>query len=355
MSPAAGVVAPHDFDLERAVLGATFHSVDALRDVLAEATVADLFYIARHRAVVGALGELAAGLNGAPPARALVRAVAAARGDDLDDALLLALEDAGFLVTDVGPYLTQLRELAARREEHAAAVMLAKATRDATLWAAVRQRLAAAEAWRARSTDPARATETTHYIEPIAGFLAEEDPPVKVIFPELLPCGVIMLLHGEPRARKSLAAAELALAAATGTAPFGLARFAPAQPVSVLYVLEEDPRPLTRPRLRALVTARCGDTPPQTLHVAVRRGVDLDDPAWVVSGAWRVDPRLVTRANRPGNGGKNFPLLSRRPHGPSFFHGQVWEPLREDDDDDCGGPTVCRRTICPPECTYRGR
>ena len=70
--------------------------------------------------------------------------------------------------------------------------------------------------------------EVSDYLEPIAVFLAEEDKPVSVVFPDLLPCGVIMLLHGEPRARKSLAAFELALAAATGTAPFGLARFQPA-------------------------------------------------------------------------------------------------------------------------------
>jgi hypothetical protein len=120
-----------------------------------------------------------------------------------------------------------------------------------------------------------------YYIEPIAVFLAEEDPPEHVIFPELLPGGVIMLVHGEPRARKSLAAFELALAAATGTAPFGLSRFAPPGPAIVAYIQEEDPRTLTRPRLRALVKDRCGGAPPQTLHVAVRRGVDLDDPAWV--------------------------------------------------------------------------
>jgi hypothetical protein len=119
------------------------------------------------------------------------------------------------------------------------------------------------------------------YIDLIATFLAEDDPPVSMIFPELLPCGVIMLLHGEPRARKSLAAFELALAAATGTAPFGLARFMPSAAVPVLYVQEEDPRALTRTRLRALVNTRCGDAPPDTLRVAVRRGVDLDDPLWV--------------------------------------------------------------------------
>jgi hypothetical protein len=119
------------------------------------------------------------------------------------------------------------------------------------------------------------------YIDSIAAFLAEEDPPLNVVFPDLLPCGVIMLLHGEPRARKSLAALELALAASTGTAPFGLARFEPAAPVPVLYIQEEDPRSLTRPRLRALLKDRCGDSLPDTLHVAVRRGIDLDDPICV--------------------------------------------------------------------------
>jgi putative DNA primase/helicase len=119
------------------------------------------------------------------------------------------------------------------------------------------------------------------YIEPIGVFLAEEDAPTSHVFPGLLPCGVIMLMHGEPRARKSLTALELALAAATGTAPFGLARLTPTEPITVLYLQEEDPRALTRPRLRVLVEARCGDARPDTLYVAVRRGVDLDDPVWV--------------------------------------------------------------------------
>ena len=130
------------------------------------------------------------------------------------------------------------------------------------------------------------------YIEPVAVFLSEEDAPSHVIFPALLPCGVVMLLHGEPRARKSLAAFELALAAATGTAPFGLERFTPSAPIGVLYIQEEDPRSLTRPRLRRLVQERCGACPPATLHVAVRRGVDLDDPRWIA--------RLVADLKRLG-------------------------------------------------------
>lgn len=139
---------------------------------------------------------------------------------------------------------------------------------------------------------PAAELDASDYLEPIAVFLAEQDPPVRVVFPDFLPCGVILLLHGEPRARKSLAAFELALAAATGTAPFGLARFTPAAPVNVLYIQEEDPRALTRPRVRRLVRERCGGTPPATLHVAVRRGIDLDDPVWVA--------RIITDCRRLG-------------------------------------------------------
>ena len=119
------------------------------------------------------------------------------------------------------------------------------------------------------------------YLEDVAAFLAEEDPPTRWIFPDLLPADVLMLIHGEPRARKSLVGFELALSAATGTAPFGLAAFQPGAPIPVLYVQEEDTRSLTRPRLRRLVHERCGGRMPDTLKVVVRRGVDLDDPAWV--------------------------------------------------------------------------
>jgi hypothetical protein len=134
------------------------------------------------------------------------------------------------------------------------------------------------------------------YIDSIADFLSEDDVPVEVIFPDLLPRGVIMLMHGEARARKSLAAFEMALSAATGTAPFGLARFAPPQAVGVLYVQEEDPRALTRPRLRALVGARCGATTPETLHVAVRRGINLDEDDWVrriIADLKQLDAKLL--------------------------------------------------------------
>jgi hypothetical protein len=134
------------------------------------------------------------------------------------------------------------------------------------------------------------------YIEPIGTFLDEEDPPIEMLFPDLLPCGVLMLVHGDPRARKSLVAFELALSAATRTAPFGLERFTPLAPIPVLYVQEEDPRPLTRKRLRALVKARCGADRPDILKVAVRRGISLDDEMWVarlISDLKRLGIRLL--------------------------------------------------------------
>jgi hypothetical protein len=144
--------------------------------------------------------------------------------------------------------------------------------------------------------EEAAAAPPADYLERIAVFLAEPDPPVHVIFPELLPAGVLMLLHGEPRARKSLVAFELALSAATGTAPFGLPRLPPPAPVAVLYVQEEDPRPLTRARLRALIAERCFPEPPETLHVAVRRGISLDDRAWIerlIGDIRRLDVKLL--------------------------------------------------------------
>ncbi len=135
-----------------------------------------------------------------------------------------------------------------------------------------------------------------HYLEAIAHFIAEDDPPLTYIIPELVPAGVMTLIHGAPRSRKSLTAFELALAAATGTAAFGLARFTPPGKFGVLWIQEEDPRSLTRPRVRRLVAARCGDTPPDTLHVSVRRGVDLDDALWVakiIEDAKRLGAKLI--------------------------------------------------------------
>ncbi|HEY1277152.1 MAG TPA: AAA family ATPase [Thermoleophilaceae bacterium] len=132
------------------------------------------------------------------------------------------------------------------------------------------------------SLDPRR-----DYIQTIGEFLAEPDPPQDSVFPDLLPTDTLMVIHGDPRARKSLVGFELALSAATGTAPFGLECFKPAEPIPVLYVQEEDHRTPTKTRLARLVRERCGEAlPNERLHVIVRRGVSLDDPedvAWLTA------------------------------------------------------------------------
>jgi AAA domain/DnaB-like helicase N terminal domain len=129
--------------------------------------------------------------------------------------------------------------------------------------------------------DPAATAAAPAYVQSAADFLGESEQTPPWIFPGLLPQGVLMLLHGEPRARKSLVALELALAAHSGTAPFGIGPWIPAGPLSVLYVQEEDPRDLTRLRLRRLLAERGGAADPSTLWMAVRVGLSLDDPEWI--------------------------------------------------------------------------
>lgn len=139
-------------------------------------------------------------------------------------------------------------------------------------------------------------TRLEAYLELIGDFLTAADPERPAIFPELLPQGMIALLHGDPRSRKTLVGFELALSAATGTAPFGLRRFQPAESVSVIWVQEEDPRAPTRTRLRRLVQERCGAHMPDRLSVSVRRGVNLDDPGWVshlIEDMRRLDVQLL--------------------------------------------------------------
>jgi hypothetical protein len=110
-----------------------------------------------------------------------------------------------------------------------------------------------------------------------AEFLADEKREfVTYLIPTLLPTGVLCLVHGQPRAKESVVAFELARALASGQAPFGLVRFQPITTYRVLYIQEEDSRAWTQERIRPLVPH------PAALHggVIVGRGVNLDDPAW---------------------------------------------------------------------------
>jgi hypothetical protein len=92
-------------------------------------------------------------------------------------------------------------------------------------------------------------------------------------------------MHGEPRAKKSWAALDIAIALATGTPAFSLDRFKVAQPVPVLYLSQEDSRYLVRVRAKALLRGRGINQFPDTLAFSVHQNVDLESAEWL--------PRLI--------------------------------------------------------------
>jgi hypothetical protein len=118
------------------------------------------------------------------------------------------------------------------------------------------------------------------YIESGAEFLAGEDAPESFIVGELIPAGRTILAHGEPRTRKSWWAVELALAAATGTPAFGLARFTAPAAVPVLYSSQEDGRRDVRGRVRRFLAGRRLQAVPPGLFLSVHAGIDLESSEW---------------------------------------------------------------------------
>jgi AAA domain len=118
------------------------------------------------------------------------------------------------------------------------------------------------------------------YIEFAPSFLAVEDPPIEYLVNELLPTGVIALMHGEPRARKSWAELEITIALATGTPAFNLERFCVKEPVPVLYSSQEDAARDVRMRARAILGGRGIQQFPETLAFSVHKGIDLENGIW---------------------------------------------------------------------------
>jgi hypothetical protein len=118
------------------------------------------------------------------------------------------------------------------------------------------------------------------YIESLEQFVHTAPTEIPYLFEELLPQGVIALIHGDPRSGKTFIGGELFWAAGAGRAPFGLERFRPARAMRVLYIQEEDPRVLTQFRWRALTRAQA--TFPAECHMVVRQGVNLDNSEWIV-------------------------------------------------------------------------
>jgi hypothetical protein len=126
-------------------------------------------------------------------------------------------------------------------------------------------------------------------------FLEASEPPIQYLISELLPAGVIALIHGEPRTLKTWGALDIALAAATGTPAFGLERFSVPQPMGVLYSSQEDSARLVRQRVKALLKGRGMDCP-ERLMFAVHAGINLESSEWqdtLIADIQRHDIRLV--------------------------------------------------------------
>jgi len=126
-------------------------------------------------------------------------------------------------------------------------------------------------------------------------FLSSIDPPIDYLISELLPAGVIALIHGEPRTLKTWGALDIALAAATGTPAFGLDRFSVLQSIRVLYSSQEDSAHLVRQRANALLRGR-GIVCPEGLMFAVHAGINLESAQWqetLITDVQRHGVRLV--------------------------------------------------------------
>jgi len=129
--------------------------------------------------------------------------------------------------------------------------------------------------------EPGSSGKVRFYIEPAREFLAEEDPPLQFVVGGLISAQSLALLHGEPRARKSWAALEIAVATATGTPAFGLEAFQVPAAAPVLYSSQEDPRARVRDRARRFLRGRALDPVyPETLFFSVHANINLEDEAW---------------------------------------------------------------------------
>lgn len=110
--------------------------------------------------------------------------------------------------------------------------------------------------------------------EPMAAISADRGGRVAIVA-DLVTRGEITLLHGAPRAGKSLVALEIAASVASGTPAFGMLAVATAAPV--LIVGNEDGSVVVRDRIRSLLRGRGVEEMPLSLRHAIHRGVSLDD------------------------------------------------------------------------------
>jgi len=115
-------------------------------------------------------------------------------------------------------------------------------------------------------------------VEDVSAFLTRlaDAPELVWLIDGLVPAEGLCLWHGQPRDFKSLCAIEVALALATGRAPFGAERFSVRRPVKVAFFAEEDPERLFAQRLRWML-ANTQMPAEGMLFMFIRNSITFDD------------------------------------------------------------------------------
>ena len=101
--------------------------------------------------------------------------------------------------------------------------------------------------------------------------------PLRYLINELIPRSTLVLMHGDPRTRKSYTALELAICCASGLPAFGFERFK-SEHSRVLYLSQEDPEHIVRERIRGIINDKEIDPPPN-LFLGIHRNINLDQDA----------------------------------------------------------------------------
>lgn len=116
---------------------------------------------------------------------------------------------------------------------------------------------------------------------PLAELAGSVDAPLRVdLVGPLLAEREIAMLHGQPRARKSWIAHELALALTAGVAPFGCEALRPRSTRPALLLGNEDAERVTAHRLFLLMRGHGLTRAPDGLRLLLGQGASLDEPGW---------------------------------------------------------------------------